>query len=211
MNPDRKPGAGRGATTDWDEVRRRLEAAREAVERGLHLSPEEEARVLRERAKALALEPRTEGGGQREIEVVEFVLGRERFAFESRSVAEIWPIRDLTPVPCTPPFVLGLVNVRGRVLSVIDIGRFFDMPEQGLGDLNKAVVIHDGRMEVGVLADRVVGARAVSPEDLQPSLPTLTGVRAAYLRGVTGDGLVVLDAGRILSDERIIVNEEVRA
>ena len=42
-------------------------------------------------------------------------------------VREVYPLKDYTPLPCTPPFVLGLVNVRGQIISVIDIKKFFDI------------------------------------------------------------------------------------
>jgi purine-binding chemotaxis protein CheW len=62
-----------------------------------------------------------------------------------------------------------------------------------------------------VLADVIVGVRSIRVESLQPSLPTLTGIRAEYLKGVTAERLVVLDLERLLADPKIIVNEEVEA
>jgi purine-binding chemotaxis protein CheW len=65
-------------------------------------------------------------------------------------------------------------------------------------------------MELGILADAVVaGLRRIHMQDLQPSLPTLTEIRAEYLRGVTGDRLVVLDAEKILRDPKLVVRQEV--
>jgi purine-binding chemotaxis protein CheW len=64
-------------------------------------------------------------------------------------------------------------------------------------------------LELGVLADVVVGVRSVAVDSLQSSLPTLTGIRADYLKGVSDERLVVLDLDRILSDPKIIVHEEV--
>jgi purine-binding chemotaxis protein CheW len=64
-------------------------------------------------------------------------------------------------------------------------------------------------MEFGILADTVLGVRAVPFQDIQPSLPTLTGVREKYLRGVTRKQVVILDVEKLLSDKKIIVHEEV--
>src|SRR5439155_25417175 len=127
----------------------------------------------------------------------------------SSSVREVYPLKELTPLPCTPPFVLGIINVRGKILSVIDIKKFFDLPEKGLTDLNKVIIVHADEMELGILADALLGVRAIPLEELQPSLPTLTGIRAEYLKGVTKDRLVILDTEKILSDKGIIVHEEV--
>jgi purine-binding chemotaxis protein CheW len=104
--------------------------------------------------------------------------------------------------------VLGLVNVRGRILSVVDIKKFFDMPDKGLSDLNKVIVINDERMEFGILADAIVGVRIVAVSELGPPLPTLTGIRAEFLQGITGERMVVLDTARILADKNIVVHQE---
>jgi purine-binding chemotaxis protein CheW len=64
-------------------------------------------------------------------------------------------------------------------------------------------------MLFGILADAVLGVRRVSVAELQPSLPTLTAVREAYLRGVTAERTVILDAAKLLADERIVVQEQV--
>lgn len=195
---------------DWDEAHRRMEAARSAVERGFQPSEEERLDILRERAKRLAVEPEIEGRAEY-IEAVEFLLAHERYAVTSQYVREICPLNEFTPIPGTPPFVLGMMNLRGRILSIIDIKRFFDLPEKGLSDLNKVIILHSGDMEFGVLADSIIGVRNITVSEMETSLPTLTGIREEYLMGVTRDRTVVLDAGRLLSDPNIIVNEAVDA
>ena len=60
-------------------------------------------------------------------------------------------------------------------------------------------------MEFGILADAVTGIRKISLDIIQPVLPTLTGIRAEYLKGVTDERVVILDAKKILGDEKIIV------
>jgi len=143
------------------------------------------------------------------LELLEFRLASERYALETRHVQGVHPLRELTPLPCTPPFVLGIVNVRGRILPVLDLKKFFDLPERGLTDLHRMILVRGNGLELGLLADVIVGVRSVAADDLQPSLPTLSGIRADYLKGVSVERLVVLDLDRILSDPKIIVHEEV--
>ena len=166
-------------------------------------------RILRERAKKLAAQvsPDEESAAGREI--VEFLLGGERYGIESTYIREVYPLKEYTVIPCTPAFVLGVINIRGQVLSVVDIGRFFELPARGIADLNRVIVLAAGDLEFGILADEVVGVRVIAARDLQPSLPTLTGIRAEYLKGVTGDRVTVLDAARILDDKNLIVHQEV--
>ncbi|HEV2176743.1 MAG TPA: chemotaxis protein CheW [Terriglobia bacterium] len=206
---DAHPEPDRAGGIDWGQIHRRLEVSQAALERRLTPGREEEQKILRTRAKLLAREQESKRTPGPSLEVVEFLLGYEHYAIESSYIREIYPLRDLTPLPGTPPFVLGLINVRGQVLSIIDIRKFFDLPEKGLTDLNKVMVVRAGQMELGILADAILGVRSITIQSLQPSLPTLTGIRAEYLRGVTKDPLVVLDAEKLLSDRRIIVDEDV--
>ncbi|MBE0548220.1 MAG: purine-binding chemotaxis protein CheW [Rubrivivax sp.] len=201
--------AGKQARIDWPEIRQRLDAASAVIEHAALPDAEETRRILKARAQALARksEP-VEAAGER-IEVVEFVLAQERYAIESEHVRDVYPLEHLTPVPCTPAFVLGIVNLRGEILSVIDIKKFFDLPDKGLTDLNKVIVLDSGSMRFGILADAIIGVRAIPVADIQASLPTLTGIREEYLKGVTPDRTVILDAERLLADEQIVVREQV--
>ena len=75
--------------------------------------------VLKNRAKELARPPETEDGDIRLVEIVEFTLGQEHYAFPSSEVQEVFHLTEITPLPSVPPFVVGVTNVRGRILSVI--------------------------------------------------------------------------------------------
>lgn len=194
---------------DWNEVKQRMEAARTAIERIWAPTAGETRRVLEERARALAREPARAEAENEWVEVLEFTLAHERYAIASEHVREVYPLEELTPLPCTPAFVLGIVNLRGEILSVIDIKKFFDLPEKGLTDLNKVIVLESEDMMFGMVADAIGGVRRILRAGIQPSLLTLTGIREDYLQGVTAERVVVLDAGKLLSDEKLIVNERV--
>lgn len=198
----------KSAPVDWDEVHRRLRHARAAVEEALTPSPEEKRSILKARARELAQETGEEGAAGESAEVVEILLAGERYAVESGYVREVYPLREITGLPGTPPFVLGVTNVRGRVVAVNDLRRFFGLPETRLTENGKLVILRHDRMELGVLADAVLGARPLPLAELQPPP---AGGGAEYLRGVTGDRTALLDAERILTDERIVIDEEVEA
>jgi len=174
-------------------------------------SPSAARQILRARARVLARPPEHAPAAETLLELLEFSLAQERYAVETRYVREVYPLKDLTPLPCTPPFVLGIVNVRGCILPVLDLKKFFDLPEQGLTDLHRIILIRGHDLELGLLADVIVGVRSVPVESLQPSLPTLSGIRGDYLKGVTAECLVVLDLARILADPKIIVHDEAEA
>ncbi|MFH0825662.1 MAG: chemotaxis protein CheW, partial [Pseudomonadota bacterium] len=98
------------------------------------LSREEKNLILRERAKRIAQRPETEEGEAETIELIEFTLAHEHYAVEVGYVREVYPLRDMIPVPCTPSFIMGIINVRGQVVSVTDIRGFFDLPRKETGD-----------------------------------------------------------------------------
>ncbi len=174
-------------------------------------TPEKTKEILKARAQALAREVANPDSADATLEIVEFMVAQERFAIESSHVREVVPLKELTPLPCVPPFVTGIINLRGQILSVIDIKKFFDLPDQGITDLHKVIILGDAHMELGILADNVSGVRTICLADIQPSLPTLTGIRSDYLHGITRDSVVILDVARIISDPRIIVCEEPEA
>ena len=101
--------------------------------------------------------------------------------------------------------------MRSRVLPVLDLKKFFGLPEQGLTDLHRIILVRGNDLELGLLADVVTSVRSVAADSLQPTLPTLTGIRAEYLKGVTDERLVVLDLERVLADPKIIVHDEVES
>jgi purine-binding chemotaxis protein CheW len=176
---------------------------------GTPIAASSAAQILRARARALARPPQVAETAGSSLEVLEFRLARESYAVETRHVQEVHPLKNLTPLPCTPPFVLGVVNVRGRITPVIDIKKFFDLPDKGLTDLHRIILVRGNGLELGLLADVIVSVRRVRLDSLQASLPTLTGIRAEYLKGVTAERLVVLDLDRLLADPKIVVNETV--
>ena len=130
---------------------------------------------------------------------------------ETRYVQEVQPLKDLTPLPCVPAFVLGIVNIRGRIVPVFDLKKLLDLPTDGLIDLHQIILVSDEEFEVGLLADFIMGVRSIPDGSLQPSLPTLTGLHSDFLKGVTAERLVVLDLTRILADPKIIVHDKVEA
>jgi purine-binding chemotaxis protein CheW len=143
------------------------------------------------------------------LEIIEFRIASETYGIEAVFVREIHQLRDLMPLPGMPAFVLGIANVRGQILSVVDLKKFFNLPDKGLGEFNKLIIIRNERMEFGILSDAIIGTRSIPLDAIQAPPVTITGIGAEYLRGVTEERIVVLDAQKILDDENIIVNDVV--
>lgn len=206
MNP--KSQAEKSRPIDWVDIHDRLADAGAGLEQGPRRTDAEKKAVLKARAKALACEPAAERRDEGDMEIIEFQLAYETYAVESSYVREVYPLKEFTPLPGTPPFVLGIINVRGRIVSVIDLKKFVDLPDKGLTDLNKVIIVSDGSMEFGLLTDAVCEVSRIPRSEIQAALPTLTGIRQDYLKGVTGHRLVILDIGKILADPKIVVRDE---
>lgn len=201
-------GRERGAI-DWAQVRARLDGARVAAEVAWTPSGDETRRILHERALTLAADAASTHPLDQGIEVVEFLLAHERYGIECSFVREVSPLENLMPVPCTPAFVLGIVNLRGEIVSVIDVRNFFELPQSGLTETNKVIVLESENMMFGIVADAVLGVRHIPLADIQPSLPTLTGIRDKYLKGITAERTVILHAEKLMTDEGLVVHEHV--
>ena len=197
------------AAVDWNAIHRRLTDAQTLADKGWAASARavEQKKILKERARNMAQEPPAGAAPEEQIEIIEFLLAYERYAIELSLVREVYPLKELTTLPGTRPFVVGIVNIRGQIVSIIDLKKFFDLPEKGLTDLNKVIVLDNGTMTFGLLVDAVYRVHRISRQEIEPSLPTLTGIRQQYLRGVTSDRLIILDGARILTDPRVTIRD----
>jgi len=166
-------------------------------------------RILRERASELAKPVVENSVIGKTMEGLCLLLSDEQYIIDSKYVVEVLPLTELTTLPCTPPFILGIINVRGRILSVVNLKNFLNLPDKGITNLNRVIVVKNNLIELGVLADEVVESKIILIDELQQNLSTLNQSQKEYLLGVTPDFSVVFHIEKFLSDEKIIVNEEV--
>jgi purine-binding chemotaxis protein CheW len=137
-------------------------------------------------------------------EVVAFRLGDTGYAIPARYIREVQMLGNYTPLPFTPPFVVGLVNVRGRLLAVLDIRPLLDMPPIPPQPNTFLLVLTANSMEVALLADTVSQVRRAD-DDLAPLLSTAAGRGVAWVRGVDRRLTLILDPPMLLADPRLIV------
>ncbi|HEY7492206.1 MAG TPA: chemotaxis protein CheW [Candidatus Tectomicrobia bacterium] len=196
-------------TIDWQAVHARLEQLCKALDASESLAPAEVQRLLQERAQKLA-QPLAEALSVATIlELLVFSLGGQRYGIETVHVLEVAPLQGLTPVPCTPSFVLGVVNHRGRILPVLDFRPLFELAGQGITEGSQVVAVADGETSFGIFAEAIAGVVQVGEHEMTPAPVAITGGRQAFIRGVTGEMVAVLDLRTLARDARIVVNEEV--
>ena len=139
-------------------------------------------------------------------QLVGFKLKDQLFAVNIHDVLEIKSLPQITDVFNTPPFVSGVVNIRGDIYAVFDIGQFFDLSRTELTDEKKLIVLQHEGQEAGILADRMAGVRWIDEEDIQSPPPTVAGVSSEWIEGVVQeneDPLIILDIPSIFRSERI--------
>ena len=192
---------------DWEEVRRRLACVAEATEQALRLSPEQARMVMDERARALAQVPAAPARAAETLEIAVFALANERYGVETRYVREVVRMTDYARLPGAPPFLFGVVNLRGEILALIDLRTFFGVPAHGLTDLTRVLVLGDQRAEFGVMADAAHEVATLRVDEIHAPPDSATGAGREYLRGVTADALIVLDGAALLQDGRLFIDQ----
>lgn len=172
---------------------------------------EHEMRILEARARALATMEESDGDGEQMLQLVTFPLAGERYGIEAVMVQEVQPLRDRrwALVPCAPDFIVGAVNIRGHIRSIMDIALLLGLPQRPLPETAYVMLVRsgEGEMELCILADGVPEMEQIPQTDVKPNTATISAATEAYISGVTEDMLVVLDVNRLLADERIIVQD----
>lgn len=139
---------------------------------------------------------RKEGEEQREELYVQFALEGQSFAAPIESVSEVLPLERIRPIPFTPPEFLGLVNLRGDVLWVVDIRRFLGLPAEQHA-FQKGLVVHVEEVHVAFPIEEPAMLISVRRDSILPALSTLEGVhsdlfRGEYVRAAAEDRQVVV-------------------
>jgi len=162
-------------------------------------------RVLRERALQLAL-PEEEITRPPVIEVIRFNLMYDEYAVEMKYIREVIQTSEITPVPGTPDFIAGICSVRGEIISLVDLRALLSIPEKGLTDLNRVIVLTDGNLTFGILADQITGIGTLTTEEIVRTDENQQKEWQNIICG-TKDSLKVLNAQALLTDPRMIIDD----
>jgi purine-binding chemotaxis protein CheW len=165
--------------------------------------------ILKKRAEQLAKlsdEPFQTGDTMSGLSIL---LSDETYIIDSYYVVEVLPLTEITPLPCTPPFIMGIINVRGRILSVINLKFFLNLPYRGITNLNRVIVVKNENIEVGLLVDDILGYNVITIENLQKGLLNLTPEQLEFINGITSQGEIIFRLKEFLCSNKICINEEV--
>ncbi len=164
--------------------------------------------ILNNRAKLLAERIVEPDGEVNRLMIVEFLLIPEKYALPGAIIAEVLPLRDFTPIPGTPPFVVGVINARGKITSVINLKSFLHLQEKGITELNKVIIIKKENVEFGILVDAILGAEEILMSKVHPPPANLGEMGGEYITGVTDEGIILLNPDSIFSNKSLIINQK---
>ena len=175
---------------------------------------EEYENILEQRAKDLAKLPDKEADNEDIYHLVTFQIGKERYGVEISYVQEIQPVSKISKVPCTPDFVIGAVNIRGKIYSVIDIVRFIGLSNKKEPEQPHILLVKGGNndshiIETCIMAHNVPQVIKISFSDVKSSSNTISAGIQKFVHGITDDMMIILDINKLLSDKKLIVYEEV--
>jgi len=153
------------------------------------------------------------------LKVILFTLANEHYGVEVDKVRTIERMMPLTRVPKTPPFVKGVINLRGVVIPVIDLRGRFNLPESDYTDNTRIIIVAvkdaSKQMEVGLIVDSANDVIDIDSDRIEEPPELVGGIRAKYLRGVAklkDDRLLVLiNLEEVLNKSEIVQLEQFEA
>jgi purine-binding chemotaxis protein CheW len=141
-----------------------------------------------------------------------FHLGKESYGLEIRHVTEIIVLQEITKVPDLPEFIIGVVNLRGNVISVMDMRKRFHLESKKYDDRTCIVVVSINGIAIGLLVDTVNEVLNIPEEQVDPPPKTHSGIKSSYVMGmgkVENQVKILLDIEKILHEEELEQIEQV--
>lgn len=136
---------------------------------------------------------------------VTFFLDSEKYGIEVMQVQEVLRMTEIAPVPGAPDYVLGIINLRGNVVTVIDSRKRFGLVPQEADDATRIVIIESQNQVIGILVDSVAEVADLRGSDIEIAPNVGNDESSKYIQGVSNQGeelLILVDVNKLLTDEQ---------
>ena len=207
---------------DWDAIRRRIEIANQKLAESEEISLVALEKVWARRSAQIAKKVQEEQQGEI-VQVAIISLGDELYGLNVQHIFDIRPLERITFVPRVPAWVLGVVNWRGRILSVIDLRSFLGLAsnhvEKKAQNSQRLLVLQAGEMEVGILADEVFSIESILVSKINTNGGALRSIKPELVDGLfmrTAQGaqdqqgiVLLLNLPALLADRGLVIREEI--
>jgi len=173
-------------------------------------TPKERA-IFRQRADALRQASESLKVTNELMPLAVIGFGNEYFGLDLKLVREFTNIGDLTPIPCCPNYILGNINLRGEIVTLVDIRKVLNLPNTPVSVGSPAVVIQVDDIVAGLPVDRVLEMASLNSTDMTPLSGILSDFGEQYIRGTAlfqEKILRVLDLPKLLTKGELVVNEQ---
>jgi len=137
---------------------------------------------------------------------VRFKVGKESFGVDIGRVQEIVTVPEITKVPDTPEYLEGIINLRGKIISVMDLRKRLNLNNSNNNRKNRILVTEMGGRTMGLIVDEVSEVLRLNPDSIEPPPEIINTAGAQYITGVgkMQDGIVLLlDLEKVLSPEEL--------
>jgi purine-binding chemotaxis protein CheW len=148
------------------------------------------------------------------VDVVEFLLGGERYALDIQLAREIVEMIPITPIPRAPPYISGVINLRGEITNIMNLNTLLGLPNQEVRDNQKIIVLVPDAASgsnVGIIVDEVTSVLQVAESDIEHLGEGLSSEVSSFVKGIIklkGDesdkkstGLIIwIDMQKVLED-----------
>lgn len=138
------------------------------------------------------------------LQWVTFKLQEETYGINVMQVQEVLRYTEIAPVPGSPDYVMGIINLRGNVVTVIDTRARFGLPPGEVTDNSRIVIIEAEKQVIGILVDSVAEVVYLKQSDIDTAPNVGTDESARFIQGVSnreGELLILVDLNKLLSDE----------
>ena len=139
-----------------------------------------------------------------EIQLVTFRLKDETYGINVMQVQEVLRVTDIAPVPGAPHYVLGIINLRGNVVTVVDTRMRFGLPQTEMDDLSRIIVIESEEQVVGILVESLAEVADLRLSEIDSAPNVGNDESSRYIQGVASRDnnlLIVVDLNKLLSEE----------
>jgi purine-binding chemotaxis protein CheW len=200
------------SSVDWEAIRHTLAETSDLIDTDDRIEDNRNI-ILQRRAEQMSQMPQNRVDADDKLPILTFKLGTEKYALPVTAIRSISELHDITPIPCVPDYYRGITNLKGKLVSVLDLMVFLGVDE----DRNVEAMSHPPKkmmivaigadLEIGLMVEQVGSVTEISRETLM-NVQSLGYDVLHSVSAITSDGLILLDIEQLFRDPRIRIYEE---
>lgn len=194
---------------NWEDIKKRIDGAKASMKIRKTLPGYKIAEILRNRAESIANANKVVTIDEELVNIIEFELGKETYAIETLYLKEVTSSEKIYDLPCTPNYIFGVINLRGKIVTIIDLKKYLKLNYKGINDLTSIIIVEFNETLVGFVADKIIGIKNISRGNIQKTKPKLQNIKESFLIGITGETVIILDIIELLEDKSILIEDSV--